>query len=105
MTLRSQLLLALGLLAATPVFVLGVTQARSAEHGEIARADRETLLASSSLARELGRVLEAHANVVRAFAAELGDQPSIDAASVAVASARVLRHFPGLYCAFAVDAD
>lgn len=102
-TLRIQMLVALGLPAALPVVVFGFEQSKAAEAAEVARADRETLLASTSLARELGRVMESHAEVTRALAGELGHLGALDAKVIAERTAQYQRVFPGLYCVFAVD--
>ena len=57
-TLRTQLLWAFCLVGAAPVLLLGFVQARAASDVERERADRETVLASSALGRELGRIID-----------------------------------------------
>jgi methyl-accepting chemotaxis protein len=101
--LRAQLLLTLALLTAGPVIVLGIVQAKLAEDAEAGRADRETLLASTSLARELGRIIEAQANVARSLASEVGNQGSVDAKLVGGKTERYLRSFSGLYGVYVLD--
>jgi methyl-accepting chemotaxis protein len=102
-TLRIQLLVALGLLAGVPVVAFGIARSKAAEDTEIARADRETVLASSSLARELGHIMEGHAQVGRSLARELGARGVLDRALIAERTAQYQAVFPGLYCVFVVD--
>jgi methyl-accepting chemotaxis protein len=101
--LRAQLLLTLALLTAGPVIVLGVVQAKLAEDAEAARADRETLLASTSLARELGRIIEAEAQVARSLASDVGHQGRVDPTVIGGKTERYLRSFPGLYGVYVLD--
>jgi methyl-accepting chemotaxis protein len=103
LSLRTQLLVALGLLAALPVVLLGLARASAERDAEIARADRDTLLASSSLARELGRLLEARVEVTRSLAGEARAAPDADHAVLAERTERYLSDFSGIYCAFYVD--
>jgi len=102
-SLQLQLLLTLALLAVGPVLFLGAVQAKVAEDNEVERADRETLLATSSLARELGRIVEANANIARSLAAEVASEGRAEAALVAGKTERYLRSFPGLYGVYALD--
>ena len=103
MTLRSQFLLALGLLAALPVVLFGLATSKTAEDAEVARADREALLVSTSLARELGRLMEGHAEVARSIAAEVTRLDRVDPGTLDDRSRHYLAFFPGLYCTFYVD--
>src|SRR5580698_6687815 len=89
-SLQLQLLLTLALLAVVPVLFLGAVQAKVAEDNEVERSDRETLLATSSLARELGRIVEANANVARALATEVASEGRADAALVGGKTERYL---------------
>jgi methyl-accepting chemotaxis protein len=102
-SLQLQLLLTLALLAVGPVLVLGAVQAKIAEDHEVERSDRETLLATSSLARELGRIVEANANIARSLATEVASEGRADAALVAGKTERYLRTFPGLYGVYVLD--
>ncbi len=104
-TLRTQLLLALGLLAALPVVLFGIAQARAAAAAAGDLADRETLLASTSLARELGSLLEAQANVTRTFAGEVGASGRLDMDLRGTRAKQYLEVFPGLYGAMILDLD
>jgi methyl-accepting chemotaxis protein len=103
MTLRTQFVLAFGLLAALPVVLFGLATSKTAEDTEIARADREALLASTSLARELGRIMEGHAEVARSLATEVSHLEVVDAAALDERARHYMAFFPGLYCAFYVD--
>jgi methyl-accepting chemotaxis protein len=105
LTLRTQLLFALGLLAALPVVVLGIVQAESAAAGAATLADRETLLASTSLARELGRLMEAHANTARVLAAEVGAAGRLDTDTSGRRAEVYIRVFPGLYGVMTLDME
>ncbi|HZU82517.1 MAG TPA: methyl-accepting chemotaxis protein [Polyangiaceae bacterium] len=101
--LRTQLVVALGLVAALPVVAFGLAQSRRAEEAEVARADRETLLASTSLAHELGRVMGAHADVARALAGEIRLDGALDARRIGPRTLQYQAIFPGLYGVFVVD--
>ncbi|HEY3593206.1 MAG TPA: hypothetical protein VGL13_05010, partial [Polyangiaceae bacterium] len=103
MTLRTQLLLAFGLLAALPVALFGFAQARTASDAAGALADRETLLASTSLARELGRVMENHATVVRALATEIGAMGKLDPDVIDKRTRLYVSVFPGVYTMLVTD--
>ncbi len=104
-TLRTQLLVALGSLAALPVVLFGIAQAREAANGAADLADRETLLASTSLARELGYLIEAQANVTRSFAGEVGAAGRLDMDAQGSRAAQYLDVFPGLYGATILDGN
>ena len=103
--LRTQLLLALGCLAALPVVILGVTQARAAAAGAADLADRETLLASTSLAREVGYLVEAQASVTRTFAGEVAAAGRLNLDVEGSRAREYVRLFPGLYGAMILDLD
>ena len=103
MRLRSQLLVAFGLLTALPVVLLGMAQARTAADSESALADRETMLASTSLARELGGLIGGHATVVRALASEVAAVGRLDPDACRGRTAHYLSSFPGLYSALVTD--
>jgi methyl-accepting chemotaxis protein len=103
MTLRAQLLFALGMLAALPVAIFGFAQARAAADAAGALADRETLLASTSLARELGRLLEDHATLLRALATEVGAMGKLDLAIIDRRTRQYVSVFPGLYTMLITD--
>src|SRR5579859_7972508 len=102
-SLQSQLLLTLALLAVGPVLILGAVQAKVSEDLEVERSDRETLLATSSLARELGRIVEANASIARSLAAEVGSEGTVDAALVGGKTERYLSSFPGVYGVYVLD--
>jgi methyl-accepting chemotaxis protein len=102
-TLRTQLLVALGSLAALPVVVFGIAQARAAAMAAADLADRETLLASTSLARELGYLVEAQANVTRTFAGEVAAAGTLNMDVQGWRAAQYLQVFPGLYGAMILD--
>jgi methyl-accepting chemotaxis protein len=103
MTLRAQLLFALGLMAALPVALFGLAQARSAADAAGAMADRETLLASTSLARELGRLMDNHAMVVRALATEVGATRKLDRELIDQRTRLYMNVFPGVYTLLVTD--
>ena len=104
MTLRTQFLLALGVLAALPVILFGLATSKTAEDTEIARADREALLASTSLARELEAAHGgSHAEVARSVAAEVARLGVVDAATLDERSHHYMAFFPGLDGAFYGD--
>jgi methyl-accepting chemotaxis protein len=104
-TLRTQLLLALGCMASLPVVLLGVVQAQSAAAAAADLADRETLLASTSLAREVGYLIEAQASVTRTFAGEVGASGRLDGDVRGWRAEQYLNTFPGLYGAMILDRD
>jgi methyl-accepting chemotaxis protein len=104
-SLRTQLLLALGSLAALPVVLFGIVQARAAAAAAADLADRETLLASTSLARELGYLIEAQANVTRTYAGEVGAAASLDMDPHGLRAQEYLNVFPGLYGAMILDLE
>jgi len=92
------LLFALFTCAATlPALLLGAFQVQAWLESESARADRETLLASTSLAREVTRFLDARAEAVRALALELGADEDVSHTAVERATARFMRVFSGFY--------
>ena len=103
MRLRGQLLVAFGLLTAVPVVLLGIAQARTAADSESALADRETMLASTSLARELGGLIGGHVTVVRAQASEVATVGRLDPDTCRGRTAHYLSSFPGLYSALITD--
>ena len=96
-TLRTQLLVALGALAALPVVLLGIAQARAASATAAELADRETRLASTSLAREIGYLIETQASVTRTFASEVGAAGALDDDRSGWRGDQYIRAFPGLY--------
>jgi methyl-accepting chemotaxis protein len=97
LTLRAQLLLALGLLTALPIVLLGIVEARANAQAAAALADRETLLASTSLARELGRLMESHANIARALAGDAATSGNLDAPVWQIRADQYINTFPGFY--------
>ncbi len=102
-TLRTQFLVALGLLAAFPIVLFGLATSRAAEDTEVARADREAVLASTSLARELGRMMEGHIEVVSSLASEVDSMAVIDKTTLSERTRHYMSVFPGVYCTFFVD--
>jgi methyl-accepting chemotaxis protein len=103
LSLRRQLVLALSLCAVLPVLLLGVVESGAWLESEEARADRETMLASTAVAREVALLMKARADVLRALASELGALPKLDRASVEDLTGRYLRRFPGFYILLATD--
>lgn len=103
MTLRMQLLVACGLLTALPVVLLGMVHARTAADSESALADRETMLASTSLARELGGLIEGHITVVRALARDIASFGQSDPDECRRRIAHYFGAFPGLYSMLVTD--
>jgi methyl-accepting chemotaxis protein len=92
-------------MAALPVLLLGVIQARNAARAVAELADRETLLASTSLGREISYMVENRANVTRTFAGEVAASRSIDMDPAGWRAAQYLDIFPGLYGAMILDLD
>jgi methyl-accepting chemotaxis protein len=103
LSLRGQLLVALGACAAVPVLLLGVVQSGARLDAEKARADRETTLAASVVAREIALMMNARADVLRALALDLGERSDLGRADVEEVTARYLRQFPGFYVLLATD--
>jgi len=103
MTLRMQLFVACGLLTALPVLLLGMAEARTAANSAAALADRETMLASTSLARELGGLIEGHITVVRALAGDVATFGRLDPDECRRRIAHYFGAFPGLYSMLVTD--
>jgi methyl-accepting chemotaxis protein len=95
----------LGALAALPVVLLGIAQARAASATAAELADRETRLASTSLAREIGYLIETQASVTRTFASEVGAAGALDDDRSGWRGDQYIRAFPGLYGAMILDLD
>ncbi len=91
--------------AILPAALLGAFQIRAWNESENARAERETLLASTSLAREVGRFLDARAEAVRGLALELGARGDVSTATVERATAEFVSVFSGFYGAKMTDLD
>lgn len=96
-TLGLQLLVAFTCAALLPLLLLGYAQLMSWQESEEAHADRETLLSSTSLAREIGGMLEARAEIVRTLAAELSATPELSRQALEALTDRFLRASPGFY--------
>jgi methyl-accepting chemotaxis protein len=101
--LRTQLFIAIGSLAALPAVLLGFLQARIDTVTAADLADRETLLTGTSLARELGGLIEAEANLARMVAAEVGATGRLDVDVDGRRAKEYLRLFPELYGVMILD--
>jgi methyl-accepting chemotaxis protein len=101
--LQTQLFVAIGSLAALPAVLLGIAQARIAAVHAAELADRETLLTGTSLARELGGLLEAEANIVRTAAGEVGAAGRLDVDVDGERAKDYFRLFPELYGVMILD--
>lgn len=104
-TLRTQLLVAFGAMGALPLVLFGIAQAQSAAESVAEVADRETLLTSTSLAREVAYMLESRVNVTKTFAGEVGATGRIDMDVEGWRARQYLDVFPGLYGAMILDLD
>jgi methyl-accepting chemotaxis protein len=103
--LRTQLFLALGSLAALPAVLFGLAEAKIAAATAVDLADRETLLTGTSLARELGGLIEAQANVVRTAAGEVGAAGRLDVDVDGRRALDYLRLYPELYGMMILDLE
>ena len=101
--LRTQLILAIGVLAALPAVLLGFVQARIDTVTAADLADRETLLTGTSLARELGGLIETEANIVRTAAGEVGAVGRLDVDVDGARAREYFRLFPELYGVMILD--
>lgn len=97
-------LFALFTFAATlPSVFLGMFQADAWSESESTRADRETLLASSSLAREVAAFLDARAEAVKALALEFSATQDLSDQAVTSGTARFMQVFSGFYSVRVTD--
>jgi diguanylate cyclase (GGDEF)-like protein len=71
-------LVCFGIVAAVPVLILGVNQARRWERVQLEEVDREGRLAVESLAREIAQYVESHTQAVEALAAQVQALRSFD---------------------------
>lgn len=76
--LLAYLVVCFGVVAAVPVLILGVNQARRWERVQLEAVDREERLAVESLTREVAQHVESHTQAVEALAAQVQALRSFD---------------------------